>query len=168
MIASLGGIRFDTTGQDMYPPPTSYCPTASQEALTLVSKPSVLIVDRSEENREVLETALERRGMRTFSAGQATLGLELAHLHRPDLIVLDLEIENSKSEDVHAQFSQDSQIAGTPMVMLGSMRLRSEDSPDRKNLAREGFVSKPYHYGPLIRRIEQLLATAGQPLARSA
>ena len=134
----------------------------------MVSKPSVLIVDRSEENREVLKTALERRGMRTLSAGQTTLGLELAHLHRPDLIVLDLEVENSRPEDVHAQFFQDPQIAGIPMVMLGSMRLTSEDSPDRQNPAQEGFVSKPYHYGPLIRRIEQLLATAGQPLARSA
>ena len=134
----------------------------------MVSKPSVLIVDGSEENREVLETALERRGMRTLSSGQTTLGLELAHLHRPDLIVLDLEVENSRPEDVHAQFSQDLQITGTPLVMLGSMRLTAEDPPDRKNPARERFVSKPYHYGPLIRRIEQLLATAGQPLARSA
>ena len=134
----------------------------------MVSKPSVLIVDRSEENREVLETALERRGMRTLSAGQTSLALELAHLHRPDLIVLDLEVENTGPEDVRAQFSQDPQIAGTPLVMLGSMRLGSEDSPDRKDLAREGFVSKPYHYGPLIRRIEQLLASDGQPLARSA
>ena len=134
----------------------------------MVSKPSVLIVDRSEENREVLETALTRLGMRTLSAGQATLGLELAHLHRPDLIVLDLETENSQPEDLHWQFSQDPQIAGTPMVMLGSMRLTSEDSPDGKDLSQEGFVSKPYHYGPLIRRIERLLATAGQPLARSA
>ena len=132
----------------------------------MVSKPSVLIVDRSEENREVLETALKRRGMRTLSAGQTTLGLELAHLHRPDLIVLDLEVEDSRPEDVHAQFCQDSQITGTPMILLGSMRLTSEDSPDRKDPDREGFVSKPYHYGPLIRRIEQLLATAGEPLAR--
>ena len=134
----------------------------------MVSKPSVLIVDPSEENREVLETALGRRGMRTLSAGQTSLALELARLHRPDLIVLDLEVENTGPEDVLAQFSQDSQIAGTPLVMLGSMRLRSEDSPDRKDPARDGFVSKPYHYGPLIRRIEQLLARDGQPLARSA
>lgn len=134
----------------------------------MVSKPSVLIVDRSEENREVLETALARRGIGTLSAGQTTLGLELAHLHRPDLIVLDLEVENSRPEDVHTQFSQDPQITGTPMVMLGSVRLTSEDFPDRKNPSQEGFVSKPYHYGPLIRRIEQLLAAAGQPLARSA
>ena len=134
----------------------------------MVSKPRVLIVDRSEENRDVLETALERRGMRTVLAGQATLGLELAHLYRPDLIVLDLEDEDSRPEDVHAQFSHDPQVAGTPMVMLGSMRLTSEDSSDRKNLVQEGFVSKPYHYGPLIRKIEQLLATAGHGLARSA
>jgi len=134
----------------------------------LVSKPSVLIVDRSEENREVLQTALQRRGVRTLSAGQTTLGLELAHLHRPDLIVLDLEVENTQPEEVHAQFAHDPQVSETPMVMLGSVRLKAEGSRDQTNLDEEGFVSKPYHYGPLIRRIEQLLATVGQPLARSA
>ena len=134
----------------------------------MVSKPSVLIVDRSEENREVLQTALQRRGMKTLSAGQTTLGLELAHLHRPDLIVLDLEVENIRPEEVHAQFAHDPQISETPMVMLGSARLKSNHSRDQANPDEEGFVSKPYHYGPLIRKIEQLLATAGQPLARSA
>lgn len=134
----------------------------------MVSQPSVLIVDRSDENREVLETALKRRGMRTLSAGQAALGLELAHLHQPDLIVLDLEVDDSRPEDIHAQFSQDPQASSVPLVMLGSMRRTSENPSDRKNLAPVGFASKPYHYGPLIRRIEQLLATAAQPLARSA
>jgi CheY-like chemotaxis protein len=134
----------------------------------LVSKPSVLIVDRSEENCEVLQTALERRGMRTLSAGQTTLGLELAHLHRPDLIVLDLEVEDTRPEEVRAQFAHDPQVSETPMVMLGTVRLKSNDSQDQRDLDEKGFVSKPYHYGPLIRKIEQLLAAGGQSLARSA
>ena len=134
----------------------------------MFSKPSVLIVDHSEENREVLQTALQRRGMRTLSAGQTALGLELAHLHRPDLIVLDLEVEDSRPEEIRTKFTQDPQITGTPIVMLGSIRLTSDDTPHGETSPREGFVEKPYHYGPLIRRIEQLLATGGQALSRTA
>jgi CheY-like chemotaxis protein len=152
----------------MYAPATLFLSSALKEAERLFSRPSVLIVDHSEENREVLQTALQRRGMSTLSAHQATLGLELAHLHRPDLIVLDLEVEDPGPEDIRTKFSQDPQITGTPIVMLGSIRLTSGDTPDGEALPRERFVDKPYHYGPLIRRIEQLLATGGQTLARSA
>jgi len=125
-------------------------------------KRSVLIVDRSEETREVLKTALERRGVRTFAAREARRGLELARQHHPDLIVLDLEVEQSPPTEVCGPFAEQSEADRTPLVVLGSCRrslfgqLRGE------------FVAKPYHFGPLIRRIEELLEATGRPRARSA
>jgi CheY-like chemotaxis protein len=41
----------------------------------------------------------------------------------------------------------------TPMVLLGVARRRATLPPERANQ----FVAKPYHYGPLILKIEQLL-----------
>jgi hypothetical protein len=123
---------------------------------------SVLIVDRSEETREVLQTALERRGVRTLAAGRTEAGLELARRHHPELIVLDLddtpgclpagqalspaagETQLTASEDAYRPC----------LVLLGNLRGRRELLPEGE------FVSKPYHYGPLIRKIEELLASA--------
>ena len=110
---------------------------------------SVLIVDRSAENREVLQTALERRGLRIFSAGKARQGLELAREHHPDVIVLDLELDDSSEESVSASFAEQSRTDRAPLVLLGSLR--------RPALPEGEFVAKPYHYGPLIRKIEELL-----------
>jgi CheY-like chemotaxis protein len=131
----------------------------------LDSQPSVLIVDHSDDTREVLQTALERRGCRTLTAGQAQAGLDLARRHRPDLIVLDLELDESGADDFPARFAEQSRIYGSPLVMLGSVR----DQPGgrcpgsvgaRRTALPEGeLVPKPYHYGPLIRRIEELLGT---------
>lgn len=113
----------------------------------------VLIVDQSEESREVLQTALERKGWRILSTGRTRQAVELAEAHHPDLIVLDLELDGS-GEALSARFGADS-TNPTPLVMLGSLR--------RRGRAREGeFVAKPYHYGPLVRRIEELLARAPQ------
>jgi CheY-like chemotaxis protein len=75
------------------------------EGNNLVPKRSVLVVDRSEETREVLTTALERRGCRIFAASRARRGLELAREHQPDLIVLDLEVDGSPPEDVCEPFA---------------------------------------------------------------
>ncbi len=126
-------------------------PRHTMEGVTLESQRSVLIVDPSEESREVLETALQRRGLRTYSVGRAGPGLELARRHHPDLIVLDLELDDSDADDLTTPFAEQSQADHSPLVMLGSVRRTSRELPDGE------FVAKPYHYGPLIRKIEQLL-----------
>jgi DNA-binding response OmpR family regulator len=152
MDASLEPARMD---MDVHP-------TDATEGAILVSEPSVLIVDRSEENREVLKAALERRGWKTFSANRAKQGLELARQHRPDVIVLDLELSDSSPEELCAPFARESEANCTNLVVLGSLR-RS-----RRAHFRGEFVAKPYHYGPLVRRIEQLLDSAGRHYARCA
>jgi CheY-like chemotaxis protein len=146
---------------------------------------SVLIVDRSEETREVLQAVLERRGVRTLAAGKAKKGLELARQHRPDLIVLDLDLDDTPAEQFsavpcRAGILPGARVGGSPaghkpdrmpvlaeaaetpapqeepyqprLVLLGSLRGLRDRLPEGE------FVSKPYHYGPLIRRIEELLA----------
>jgi CheY-like chemotaxis protein len=123
----------------------------------LDGQPSVLIVDCSEENREVLQTALERRGLRIFSASQAHEGIELAREHHPDVIVLDLELDSSGPQAVAAPFAEQSRADGAPLVLLGSVRRRQSPPPGE-------FFAKPYHYGPLIRKIEELLE-AGRAVA---
>ena len=128
---------------------------------------SVLIVDQSEETREVLQTALERRGVRTLATGRAEKGLELARRHQPDLVVLDLEIDDMPADGFSACGAggcgagvppADSRAGGTSappyepqLILLGSLRRQGNHLPGGE------FVAKPYHYGLLIRRIEELL-----------
>ena len=124
------------------------------EGVAVDSRQSVLIVDSSEETREVLQTALERRGLRILSADRARRGLELARRHHPDLIVLDLEVEDAggdaRDENPSAPFVEHSRSDHVGLVLLGSLR-RGAPPVDGE------FVAKPYHYGSLIRRIEELL-----------
>jgi CheY-like chemotaxis protein len=124
----------------------------------MVHKASVLIVDTCIEAREVLRTALERRGLQTLEASGAQLGLDLARQHQPDLIVLDLETVAVQAGRTAEQFQQALGSDDTPLVALGSARRTG------KLLSGE-FVAKPYHYGPLIHKIEQLLESSRRPTA---
>ncbi len=123
------------------------------EGIALNGQRSVLIVDRSVETREVLQTALERRGVRTLAASRAEKGVELARRHHPDLVVLDLEMEDMPAERFSASGTDDAaEWQYQPQfVLLGSLRRQGNRLPGSE------FVAKPYHYGPLIRRIEELL-----------
>ena len=121
------------------------------EGTPLLRERRVLIVDRSEETREVLETALRRRGVTTFSTGRVRQGLELARRIRPELIVLDLEVDDSDPESVWPPYAEQSRADRSSLVLLGSIRCGA--TPPLGG----DFVHKPYHYAPLIRRIEGLL-----------
>ncbi|MBX3413501.1 MAG: response regulator [Pirellulales bacterium] len=120
----------------------------------MVSNRSVLIVDPSEENRSVLKTILEHRGLRIFEASRADEGLEMARSHRPDLIVVDLEVSPAEDEAVSAGYEAESRENQTQLILLGNVRRAPATGP------RDRFVSKPYHYAPLIRKIESLLESA--------
>ena len=114
----------------------------------------MLIVDASRESREVLRVLLERRGARTFEAERPEQAIQLTRDHHPDLIVFDAESDDTaggEPTDHLREFAVDSD---TPIVILGKVRHPKVPS------AAEEIVAKPYHYGPLIRKINGLLAAA--------
>ena len=114
--------------------------------------PRVLIVDESDESQEVLRELLLRRGAEAVGARRAEQAAELARQHRPDLIVFDAESDHSDSLDATRQLVDAARSAATPVIILGNVRRH-------RKMARSGqFVAKPYHYGYLLRRIEDLLA----------
>jgi CheY-like chemotaxis protein len=108
----------------------------------------VLIVDRSQESREVFRTALERRGWSTVEAAGAVDGLEKARRFRPQVIVLDVD-DHADSETACQAFQHESQRQHAALVVLGA-------AAPAAGLDDVQIVPKPYHYGPLIRKIEQL------------
>jgi DNA-binding response OmpR family regulator len=109
---------------------------------------SVLIVERSGEIRDVLRTALTRRGLQIYEASRAEEGLELARRHRPDLVVLDLDDQSANADVLSGEFSRVTGADSAAVIMLGTLCRRT---------SRGQFVTKPYHFQPLISRIEHLL-----------
>ncbi len=119
----------------------------------MVPPRSVLIVDRSSDSRQVLRAALERRGLTILEADRADEGLTLARRHKPNLIVLDLEVDAGSFDSLPAEYEQATRAEHTPLVLLGNVRRTTGDVCQ--------FVSKPYHYAPLVRKIEELVAQTG-------
>ncbi len=122
----------------------------------------VLIVDQSSESREVLRIILEQRGLRIFEAEEAEEGMCLAERHRPQVIVFNRS-EADEGEEVSAadsgvgaelRFHEYSTRHGGQLVILASIRRMAN-----KN-SQTTVVAKPYHYGPLVRKIENLVERA--------
>jgi DNA-binding response OmpR family regulator len=111
----------------------------------------VLIVDQSDECREVLSTVLRQRGFQTIEAAEARQGLEMLHLHRPQLVVLDLDTESAREVGVRSQYSKRTEEQNAQLLVLGRALYPGESRAGNQ------VIAKPYHFAPLIRTIEELL-----------
>ncbi len=114
---------------------------------------SVLVVDPSAENREVLRTVLAQRGLRIWEADEAHAGVELARKHHPDVIVLDDEATSAGCAEACDQLSAEVHCQQSSLVILGKLR-RGESLPPAQ------VLSKPYHFAPLVHTIERLAKAA--------
>lgn len=129
------------------------------------SQQSVLIVDPSTENREVLRTVLSRRGIKTWEACDLAHAVELHLLEHPSVTVIDIEsVEGSDSEDANNRSIEQLTATDTDpqnaFVFLGQTT-----RPSSQNVGR--VLKKPYHFAPLIRTIEAMLQEHGTAMDAS-
>ncbi|MCU0960596.1 MAG: hypothetical protein MUF48_10880 [Pirellulaceae bacterium] len=112
----------------------------------------VLIVDASADARDVLRTALARRGVETYAARGPRDGLDLLLRCRPVVVVLDLDLP---APDAAARTVLEDALAQQPAALVVL-----SDPAAAPMAINHHLVRKPYHYAPLIRKIEQLIEHA--------
>lgn len=114
--------------------------------------PSVLLVESEPETREVLATILELRGLRIFQADEPVAGLQLAGEERPDVIVLDFD-QHAIDDGLQREFAARTRQPHSGLIVLGS-------TPPARQVTKDRFIAKPFHYGPLVQTIERLVGKA--------
>ncbi len=116
----------------------------------------VLIVDPSADSRSVFRTVLERRGLCILEAPEAQQGLDILRQQRPEVVVLDGDSAGAEDPSMRAAYAHELTSRGAELVILGNVRRRDLGADPH-------LVGKPYHYGPLIRKIEALIKQSADP-----
>ncbi len=80
--------------------------------------PVVLIVDDSEDNRELFAMCLERLGYRIELAVDGVDGLERARSTFPDVILMDLAMPNMDGFEATRQIRQDPDLRSTHIIAV--------------------------------------------------
>jgi len=122
-------------------------------------RPAILVVDDDRRVVELLDIALTTHGFRVLSAADGEEALRVAHLERPDLIVLDVRLPKRSGLDVCERLRADPDDAMTPIIMVSA----AVDTDARlQGLARgaDDYMGKPFSPKELIARIRRLLARA--------
>jgi len=124
------------------------------------ARASILVVDDEASFRQFLRFELGRLGFRLFEAENGQRGIELARAHRPDLITLDLIMEERSGYDVAQELRQDPTTKEIPLLVVSILEQREVT---RSEWAQE-VLTKPVAPRDLLASLGSLLGRS-RPLA---
>jgi CheY-like chemotaxis protein len=130
----------------------------------------ILIVDDDPDFVEIGRLSLEGKGYEIFSASTGREGWEMVERERPDLVILDLMMEDlDAGMKLSHKIKADPRHAGTMILMLTSIARetgmdftpRTED--DLRKLKVDDFHTKPIKVKTLLEKVEKMLARREDP-----
>lgn len=125
-------------------------------------RPTVLLVDDDRDFRESLGLYLGANGLHVIEAGDGAEGLRLAMAERPEVIVMDIMM-NERTEGLFAVQSirRTPELANTAVIVVSSLYSevsRFSVSPERSWMGQDEFFAKPVDMPRLLERIRVLTA----------
>jgi CheY-like chemotaxis protein len=81
---------------------------------------TILIIDDQPFFITMQRNMLERQGYRVISASNGADGLVQARKHKPDIILLDVEMPGLDGMEVCRQIKEDAELKNTPVIILTS------------------------------------------------
>ncbi|MGH9931376.1 MAG: response regulator [Pyrinomonadaceae bacterium] len=118
---------------------------------------TVLLVEDTEDNRQMMRTLLEMSGFRVVEALNGREAVELAFSVKPQIILMDLSLPLIDGITATRQIRSMPELSRVPIVAVSA-----HDAADFQSLALaagcNAYVAKPVHYSELVGVVKRLLA----------
>jgi CheY-like chemotaxis protein len=121
----------------------------------------ILIVEDNEMNRDMLSRRLARRGFEIVIAVDGADGIATAQTANPDLILMDMSLPVVDGWEATRRLKADAATRAIPVIGLTAHAMTG----DREQVIEVGcddYDTKPVELPRLLRKIEALLARAGE------
>lgn len=117
---------------------------------------TVLIAEDSETAMAVLSTQVAGAGYEVLEARDGDAAVELALRHRPDVILLDIEMPGLTGYEVIGRLKGEPQTRDTPIIFI-SQRATVDDLVQGLDLGAHDYLGKPYRPAELAARVRAAL-----------
>ena len=102
----------------------------------------ILVVEDNEKNMKLFRDVLHASGYRTLEAATGERAVELVFEHRPDLVLMDIQLPDIDGVEALDRLRADDRFASVPVLALTAQAMDG----DRERFLAAGFddyVSKP-------------------------
>lgn len=118
--------------------------------------PRVLVVDDSVTVRKVTTRLLERHGMEVFTAKDGVHAMETLQDHRPDVMLLDIEMPRMDGFEVASLVRHDARLKDIPIIMITS-RTGDKHRERAMSIGVNEYLGKPFQEDRLLECINSFL-----------
>ena len=121
-----------------------------------MSKKTILYVEDNEMNRKIVRDLLKRTAYTLVEAHDGEAGVAKALEMRPDLILMDIQLQKISGMEATRQLRANAATANIPIVAITSFAL-SGDEQKAKEAGATAYLAKPYSPFDLLNLIRKLL-----------
>jgi two-component system cell cycle response regulator DivK len=117
---------------------------------------TVLIVEDNELNMKLFNDLLEARGYATIQTRDGMEALELARNHRPDLILMDIQLPEVSGLEVTKWLREDELLAKVPVVAVTAFAMKGDEEKIREGGC-EAYIAKPISVSSFLDTVKSFL-----------
>ncbi len=117
---------------------------------------TVMIVEDNELNMRLFRDLLTAFGYRTVETRDGLQALDLARAHRPDLVLMDIQLPEVSGLDVTRWMKADDELAGIPIVAVTAFAMRGDEERIREGGC-EAYLSKPISVASFIGMVRKFI-----------
>ncbi|MGZ8362545.1 MAG: response regulator [Caulobacteraceae bacterium] len=116
----------------------------------------VLIVEDNELNMKLFHDLLEAQGYEILQTREGLQALTLARQHRPDLILMDIQLPEISGLEVTKWLKEDDELASIPVVAVTAFAMKGDEERIREGGC-EAYISKPISVAHFLTTIKRFL-----------
>src|SRR6202142_3840525 len=103
---------------------------------------TVLIVEDNGLNMKLFNDLVETRGHRIVETRNGIEALDLARKHKPDLILMDIQLPEVSGLEVTKWIKEDDELKSIPVVAVTAFAMKGDEERIREGGC-EGYIAKP-------------------------
>ena len=114
------------------------------------------VVEDQEDNRRILRDLLGSVGFQTLEAEDGEQGVAAAEAHRPDLILMDIQMPILDGYEATRRIKANPALRAIPIIVVTSYAL-SGDEDKARAAGCDDYITKPYSPRQLLAKVNQHL-----------
>lgn len=121
------------------------------------SSKTVLIVEDNELNMKLFHDLLEAHGYLTLQTKDGMEALRLAREHRPDLILMDIQLPEVSGLEVTKWIKEDDDLKSIPIIAVTAFAMKGDEEKIRESGC-EDYLAKPISVGKFLEAVQRYLS----------